>query len=296
MLNPLRPFIQWYHGNIVKRYIRKELEQRFAELKAERLGLGGGKAKKANSVIALALEAYIEKTDDKKSILELPSLDDDFAAMATHQIRLFLLAGNDTTASTIVFVYHLLSKHPEARSQLRAEHDAIFGPDISKTAAHLKGQPVLLNQCRYTVAVIKETLRIYPPSMSMRQSVPGSSLMTQNGVSLPTEDLYILTNTWATHSNPRIWVRPDDFLPQRWLAQPGDELYPPPGAFHPFDLGPRSCIRQSLTLIEMRIVLVMTVRTFVVEPACEEWDEIQVKRRVYGRKWPVRWVARKSIL
>jgi cytochrome P450 len=67
----------------------------------------------------------------------------------------------------------------------------------------------------------------------------------------------ILTNTWASHQNPNIWVRLNDFLPERWLAKPGDELEAPQGgAYHPFDIRPRRCLGQTLRLNELRIVLI----------------------------------------
>jgi cytochrome P450 len=282
LLNPLRPFVQSYHGNVINKYIRKELEWRFTELKAERVSYPlsslPAKKAKANSAIALALEAYIADSEEKDNILSVPRLDDDFVTTVTHHIRLFLLAGNDTTASTLTFMFHPLSKHPQFHSQLRAEHDAIFGPDISQAGPQLKQHPALLNQCRYTLAVIKETLRLYPPSLTMRQGIPGFSLTMLDGVALPTEVLLILTSTEATHQNPRVWVRPGDFLPERWLAKPGDELYPPQGAYRPFDVGPRSCLGQTLSLIELMIVLILTVRKFEVVLAYEEWDGIQAGR------------------
>jgi cytochrome P450 len=176
------------------------------------------------------LEAYIANSEEKNNILSMPRLDDDFVTTVTHHILLFLLAGNDTTASTLTVMFHLLSKHPQSRSQLRAEHDAIFGPDISQAGPQLKQHPALLNQCRYTLAVIKETLRLYPPNMTKRQGIPGFSLTMLYGVALPIEGLLILTSTEATHQNPRVWVRSGDFLRERWLAKPGDELYPPQGA------------------------------------------------------------------
>jgi hypothetical protein len=46
----------------------------------------------ANSVVQFGLEAYISESEDKNTMLSVPRLDDDFAATATHQIRLFLLA------------------------------------------------------------------------------------------------------------------------------------------------------------------------------------------------------------
>lgn len=296
LLHPLRPFVQWYHGNIIKKYIRNELEQRFSELKAERLSSSPPslKSNRPNSVIALALEAYVSESKDEKKLLKMPKLDDAFAAMVTNQIRLFLLAGNDTTASTIAFTFHLLSKHPQTRLQLRAEHDAIFGTDVSQAAERLKEQPALLNQCRYTLAVIKEALRIYPPSMTMRQGVSGFSITTLDGISLPTEDILVLTNTWASHQNPRVWARPEEFLPERWLVKPEHELYPPQGAYHPFDIGPRACLGQTLSLNELRIVMILTARSFEVTPAYEEWDTLQIGKEGVWTK-VVRWVAGKEV-
>jgi cytochrome P450 len=58
-------------------------------------------------------------------------------------------------------------------------------------------------------------------------------------------------------SETNIWVRPNDFLPERWLAKPGDELEAPQGvAYCPFDIRQRSCLGRTLGLNELRIVLI----------------------------------------
>ncbi|PWY79144.1 hypothetical protein BO70DRAFT_55300 [Aspergillus heteromorphus CBS 117.55] len=107
---------------------------------------------RAKSVIALALEAYLADHPEAKQLNAAPQLDDHFSDYATYQIRLFLFAGNDTTSSTIVYVYHMLSKHPDALDQVRQEHNRVFGPDLSTTASLLKATPALLNQCRVSLA------------------------------------------------------------------------------------------------------------------------------------------------
>ena len=99
-------------------------------------------------------------------------IDRHFADYATYQIRLFLFAGNDTTSSTIVYTFHLLSKHPDVLAKTRQEHDLVFGDSPSKAGTLLKERPTLLNQCSYTMAVIKETLRLYPPASTMRSGAP----------------------------------------------------------------------------------------------------------------------------
>ena len=71
-------------------------------------------------------------------------------------------------------MFHLLSKHPEALAKMRQEHNEVFGTNLSNTADALKKQPALLNQCRYTFAVIKETLRLYALASTMRAPRTGA--------------------------------------------------------------------------------------------------------------------------
>jgi cytochrome P450 len=216
----LRPFVQKYYGNVVRRYIRNEIEERFRDLKAERIS--STPSCRAHSVISLALEASIAK-DHQESTSGTARLDDDFAAIVCNQIRLFLFAGNDTTSSTIVFAFHLMYKHRKALAQLRDEHDSIFGKDISKAADLLKTQPSLLNQCRYTLAFIKETLRLYPPAANMRLGQRDIALPALNGQMLQTGGLNIILLHQIIHQNPRVWARTDEFLPERWLVEPGHD-------------------------------------------------------------------------
>lgn len=272
--HPLRPLVQKYYGRVVTKCIRKELDKRFTEMQQEKRS-PESKTKRAKSVIALALEAYM--ADHQK---ETNKLDDDFAQYATYQIRLFLFAGNDTTSSSIVYVYHMLAKHPKALAKIRQEHDTIFSPDISAAAHLIKTNPALLNQCPYTLAVIKETLRLFPPASSTRQGLDNITLTDRHGNAYPldrTMGAEIIHP--AIQKNPRIWPRAEEFVPERWLVNPGHELYPNPAAWRPFEQGPRNCIGQTLVYNEMRIVLVMTVRMFDIKPAYDEWDALNSDKR-----------------
>lgn len=281
LLNPLRPIIQKYYGGVMVRYIRKELQKRFEEIKAERFS--PETKKRARSIITLAVEAYV---DDNKEKAQLETLDGSFADLVTTHIRLFLFAGNDTTSSTAVFAMHLMPKHPKVATKLRQEHDEIFGKDVTKAANILREQPASMNQCRYTLAVIKETLRLYSPAANMRLGSPEVALPMLNGKLLPTQDLNVIVVHHNVHLNPRVWVRADEFLPERWLVEPGHELYPPIGAYRPFDIGPRTCIGQQLALMELRLILILTARRFSIQPAYEEWDQIQtMKAGVLSRLW-----------
>ncbi|KAF1845155.1 putative cytochrome P450 [Cucurbitaria berberidis CBS 394.84] len=286
LLNPLRIPVQWYYGRVTALFIRQELQKRFEEMKTDRATIGGtlGRARKAKSVIALALEEYITmKHETNKEAFDSMELDKDFAQIAANQIRLFIFAGNDSTATTIVYTYHMLFQHPSVLAKVREEHDAIFGrgPDAGD---RLRDNPVLINLCRYTLAVVKETLRLYPPASSIREGLTGVSLTDREGNVIPTEHLNATIMHRYVHVNKRIWPRPMEFLPERWLVEPGHELHPPSGGYRPFELGPRNCIGQTLVLNELRIALIMTVREFSIRPAYDEWDAMKLANEsLYGK-------------
>ncbi len=89
------------------------------------------------------------------------------------------------------------------------------------------------------------------------------------------------------HRAPAYWVRPDEFLPERWLVEPGQELQPMEGVYLALKIGPRACIVQGLVMIELRVVLVCIVRQFELKPAYDEWDRVHPKmgRRSYRGEW-----------
>ncbi|KAF2681620.1 cytochrome P450 [Lentithecium fluviatile CBS 122367] len=239
-------------------YIRDELEKRFQKLKIP----ATDKSSQNKSVISLVLEAYIA-AQATEGIASAPMhLDHRFVRYATSQIRLFLFAGNDTTSSSIVYTFHLLSKHPVALEKLRQEH----------------------NECRYTLAVIKETLRLYPPASTMREPRSGVVVTDRQNNSYPLDTLGANIVHTAVHTNPRVWPRSEAFIPEHFLVDADHELYPNPTAYRPFEQGPRSCIGQTLVYAEMKTVLVMTTRPFKITPAYEEWDALQLRNERWAKR------------
>ncbi|OJD32391.1 cytochrome p450 [Diplodia corticola] len=269
--NPYRPFITWYYGRRLDAFIHAELEKRFAE-RRQFLQPEKQKDRKVRSIVSLALDSYMAEHPSAESA----SLDPTFRTYATAQLRLFLVAGHDTTSSAMTYTFHLLHTHPAFLARVRAEHDQVFGPDPTAAAARLRRDPALLNQLPLTLAAIKEALRLFPPAGGIRMGAPGIELTSDvDGTRFPTAGCSVWVVHEAVHRNPALWPRPDEFLPDRWLVEPGHELHPGcKGAWRPFEIGPRNCIGQTLALTEIKTVLAVALRSFDLAPAYGEWDAL----------------------
>lgn len=261
--NFVRWIVEWWNGRQMDRYIGTELEQRFSEFK---LGLSNQRQK---SVIDLVLQAYIAQSGEQKP----EKLDPEFRAFAIRQIRLFVFTGHDAISSTICYALHLLSQNSDALNRIRSEHKRLLGDEVSKASALLQQDPTILNDLTYTTAVIKETLRLFPPAASSRLGKPNISIRDDLGTACPTDDVIMIwTLHVGLHRAPKYWKRPDEFLPERWLVESTHELFPVKDAWRPFENGPRNCIAQGIVMVELKLILASVVREFDFRPAYEEWD------------------------
>ncbi|KAH4569563.1 hypothetical protein HBI67_207770 [Parastagonospora nodorum] len=272
-----RPLVQKYNSYRMNQYLDKEIDKRFEELASSRGNSAKNSRSQSRSIIALAMDKYLNDVENKEEVSKSA-----FKQLAKPQLRLFLYAGHDTTSSTLLYSYLLLSRHPLVLSKVRAEHDQVFGPDfsLSNITQSITTDPTLLNQLPYTLAVVKEVLRIFPPAGSMRAGRPDLFLSDEHGQQYPTAGCQIWTLSLAMHHNPSVFTQPEDFIPERWLVGPDDALYPKKGAWRAFEWGPRACIGQTLAQLELKVALVMTVRMFDVQEAYGEWDEMHPRKGV----------------
>lgn len=225
-------------------------------------------------------KTYPKKTDSSaKAIVQLAlaDLEPTPALMrnTVSQIKTFLFAGQDTTATLIQWLCYELSKasfdsrNREILSKLEAEHESVFGPG-AYSALDVLSQPgkadeLLGDKIPYTTAFIKETLRIHPPAGTARL-IPEASATSPpiyidlNGRQVAIDGLRVYNCQWLIQRNPKVWG-PDahTFRPERWL----DDAYMaslPTGAWRAFERGPRNCIGQELALMEAKVVLCTVAR------------------------------------
>jgi cytochrome P450 len=295
VLNPIRPFMLWYNKRQIHNFLGAEIDNRYAELGFQK----GSGSLHSKSAISLALNEIAHSAQsDGRSAAKLESIQ---KASLVSQIMLFLMAGQDTTSSTITFCIHELYTHRSTLKCIRAEHSEVFGDasSASQIANAIERYPERLNNLPYTSAVIKETLRLHPPASALRKGEPGVTLADNEGNIYPTEGCNIWVVHAAMHRDSRYFVDPDLFIPERWLAEPGDRLCPAKGAWRPFETGTRNCLGQALATLTIKICLLMVARNYDITEAYDEGEtkdtsrnrakaeQSGIKGRHFGNPYPV---------
>ncbi|MER6778713.1 MULTISPECIES: cytochrome P450 [unclassified Streptomyces] len=193
--------------------------------------------------------------EDLLSLLAAASGTDDGefdAAELRDQVLIFLLAGHETTATSLAFSLHLLARHPEQQARARAEISRVLG-DRTPQAADLDRLP-------YLTQVLKEAMRLYPAAPVIGRSAVAATEV--GGLTIPA-GANVIVAPWVTQRDPRHWPDPDRFDPDRFT--PEAESGRPRYAWFPFGGGPRACIGQHFSMLESVIALAMILRAYEFE-------------------------------
>jgi len=179
--------------------------------------------------------------------------DEDGSQMSDKQLRdevmTFLLAGHETTALALSWTWHLLGQNPEAEQKLHEELDRVLDgrtPEFSD-----------LPKLPYTEFVIKESMRLYPPAWSVARTVV--SEFELRGYRIPA-GANVVMSQWIMHRDPRYFLHPEKFDPDRWLPEKSLKL--PRFAYFPFGGGPRQCIGASFAMMEATLLLATIAQHF----------------------------------
>ncbi|KAL2262294.1 hypothetical protein VTK26DRAFT_1846 [Humicola hyalothermophila] len=206
------------------------------------------------------LEAMLTARDEEGRGLSR----DEVAANA----RLLVIAGSETTATALAGTVYLLGKYPDVQRRLAEE---VRGAFKSEDEIDFLG----VNRLKYMLAVLDESLRMFPPVPSPMSRIcqPGGDVI--QGVYVP-EGTGLDIWSIAMHYYSRNFENPHDFIPERWLD--GAEGRCPEkgrqGASQPFSVGPRNCIGRNLAYVEMRIILARLVWNYdlaLADEASQRW-------------------------
>ncbi|MDY7090319.1 MAG: cytochrome P450 [Actinomycetota bacterium] len=158
-----------------------------------------------------------------------------------------LLAGHETTASTLSWTLHLTSDRPDVWERLHDEAVAALGDDLPTFAD--------LEKLTYTSAVIEEAMRLYPPVWLLPRIAKEPDVI--GGYPVPGK-ADVLVSPYTLHRHPGFWPDPERFDPGRFeAAARGDR---PRYAYIPFGAGPRFCVGNHLGLMEAVFVIACLAR------------------------------------
>ncbi|MDC0707918.1 cytochrome P450 [Stigmatella sp. ncwal1] len=179
---------------------------------------------------------------------------EDGSSMSEQQVRdeilTLLMAGHETTASTLTFTWYLLSQHPEAEARVHDELDSVLGSRLPTLAD--------LPQLPYLNQVLQEVLRMYPPGFALLERFPDEDV-TLAGCRVP-RGSEIQIWPLLQHRDPRFWVEPDRFLPERWTEKGAQQR--PRFAFYPFGGGQRLCIGARFAQLEMALMVATIAQNY----------------------------------
>ncbi|MFG2136858.1 cytochrome P450 [Streptomyces sp. NPDC048650] len=198
--------------------------------------------------------------DDLLSLLAGAGNDEDGSLDPTEireQVLIFLLAGHETTATSLAFTLHLLARHPKEQERVREEIDRVLA-DRTPTAADLDRLP-------YLTQALKEAMRLYPAApVISRRAVEGTEI---GGFRIPA-GADVVVAPWVTHRNPELWADPERFDPGRFA--PEQEAARHRYAWFPFGGGPRACIGQHFSMLESVLALATLLRAYELEAVDRE--------------------------
>jgi cytochrome P450 len=188
----------------------------------------------------------VEEREDILSML-VAARHEDGSPMSEAEIRdellTLLVAGHETTATSLSWAVERLVRHPEKLERLREE--ALAGEENN-----------------YLTATIQETLRLRPVIILVARRL--TEPVEIGGYELP-PGVAVTPSIHLIHRDPSIYPEPERFLPERFLDTP-------PGTYTwiPFGGGVRRCLGASFAQFEMSVVLRELVRRHRIRPARPE--------------------------
>ncbi|KAL8754101.1 MAG: hypothetical protein Q9184_005223 [Pyrenodesmia sp. 2 TL-2023] len=161
-----------------------------------------------------------------------------------------IIAGSDTVAPTLVFIFYELALHPHLQQKL---YEELSGAQADNLLA--------LRTLPYLNGVINESLRIHPPvhTGGYRQSPPEG--MKIGGRYIP-GNTTIVAPRYTLGRLEECFERAEEFIPERWYSK--RDMIKDGRAFAPFAQGRYGCVGKNLALSELRFVTALLVKKYAI--------------------------------
>lgn len=203
------------------------------------------KSNKAKQIIQSVLEKRRNSGDEKNDLLDMlihTRYEDTQLPMSDEQLvdemLILFIAGHETTANALSFIFFEISQNPDAEKKLRQE--------ITEEGENLFTTENLMKKS-YTSNVIKEAMRLHSPAWAIdRQALEDDHFKDYSWKKGTLIILYIT----GLHRNPKYWSDPNSFIPERFDDENAKNF-----AYYPFGAGPRLCIGEHFAMMEMALIV-----------------------------------------
>ncbi|GAB6030768.1 hypothetical protein CHUAL_007617 [Chamberlinius hualienensis] len=199
------------------------------------------------------IHAYLT---ERLSRLQADASDNIFSDEAlVHIVRDLLVAGTETTATSLHWGLFYMTLNPEVQRKVQDEIDRVIGQERDPSYNDRTQLP-------YTEATIMEIHRmvsLVPLSIAHRNT---KEVFIQN-YRIP-KDTMIIPNLWAVHRDPKIWGDPENFRPERFIGMNGQVMKN--DHLIPFSMGKRACAGEPLARMEMFLYFVSLLQNFTFVP------------------------------
>jgi cytochrome P450 len=174
-------------------------------------------------------------------------------AQLRDEVATMIIAGHETTSTTLFWACYVAAKLPALQLQLAEE---VRGIDLSPAVA-----ADAIRRLVYTRAFIDEVLRLYPPAFLIVRVAKAADSILGHPVAPGT---VVSISPWVVHRHRAHWRDPDDFDPARFLpgAAPPERY-----SYLPFGAGPRICVGAQFALTEAVLVLARLMQSFHIDVA-----------------------------
>lgn len=169
----------------------------------------------------------------------------------------FILAGHDTTMVSLSTSMYCLGMDLGMQERAR---------EAVKKATKASGDTEALMHVPYLDAVIRESLRLYPPAAHLMERRVTQDVVMPTGEFIP-KGAFVTGHTWALHRDPAVWGEDaEEYRPERHLItdEEGNQTLNSCGAqLMAFSYGPRTCMGMNFAMAEMRVVLSRLLQAFI---------------------------------
>lgn len=179
------------------------------------------------------------------------------------EVLTLIIAGFETSANSLNWAFVALAENPQYQERIANEYNQAKTLNEHVTIEHLP----------FTQMVLRESLRRYPGFWVLaRKALQDDVIFNEK---IPADSI-VLISPYLIQNNPKWWPKPEQFDPQRFTPEAIAERHK--NSYLPFGLGPRSCIAEDFSMMEM---------SFIVANFCSQYrfslantEKIKVKARL----------------